>query len=65
MVNRCSAVPARNRAIEPSIGTESSPWTKATDKPEATSTTSPMAKTLLVMISKGVTGMATTALSPT
>ncbi|MNT00760.1 hypothetical protein D3C72_1352020 [compost metagenome] len=58
VANRCRATPARNSATDPSMGTCSSPrTTNVSDRPAATSTTSPMDQTLASMISVGVTGM--------
>ena len=56
---RWNSVPARKSATEPSIGTDSSPCTMTvSDRPQATVTTSAIAQSLAVMISNGVTGMA-------
>ena len=58
VANNCRAVPARNSASEPWTGTLRMPsTTTASAKADATSTTSPIAHTLLIMISNGVTGI--------
>ena len=58
VANRCSAMPAMNSAMDPWIGTSSSPCTTtSSEKPAATSTTSPIAQIFASMISTGATGM--------
>ncbi len=58
VANKCSAAPVRNSGIDPSIGTFNIPSTTTSSaKAQASRTTSPIAQTLLAMISNGVIGI--------